>query len=80
LYGHHGSGGWMPMLDIEELIMTKVQYKGFEALNPFFGVVMEGIRDSSTANTISTLLPKAQFSNLAITFPAGLRSFEDAPI
>jgi ketosteroid isomerase-like protein len=35
---------WMPMLDVEELIMTKAQYKVFEALNPFFGVVMEGIR------------------------------------
>src|ERR1700730_6121534 len=34
----------MPMLDIEELIMTKAQYNGFEALNPFFGVVIEGIR------------------------------------
>jgi ketosteroid isomerase-like protein len=34
----------MPMLDVEELIMTKAQYKVFEALNPFFGVVMEGIR------------------------------------
>jgi ketosteroid isomerase-like protein len=32
------------MLDVEELIMTKAQYKVFEALNPFFGVVMEGIR------------------------------------
>jgi ketosteroid isomerase-like protein len=25
--------------------MTKAQYKGFEALNPFFGVIMEGIRE-----------------------------------
>jgi len=25
--------------------MTKAQYEGFEALNPFFGVVMEGIAD-----------------------------------
>jgi hypothetical protein len=29
----------MPMLDVEELIMTKAQYKVFEALNPFFRVV-----------------------------------------
>jgi ketosteroid isomerase-like protein len=34
----------MPTLDIEELFMTKAQYEGFEALNPFFGVVMEGTR------------------------------------
>jgi ketosteroid isomerase-like protein len=25
--------------------MTKAQYEGFEALDPFFGVVMEGIRE-----------------------------------
>ena len=25
--------------------MTKAQYEGFEALNPFFGVVVEGIRE-----------------------------------
>jgi ketosteroid isomerase-like protein len=25
--------------------MTKAQYEGFEALNPFFGVVMEGIQE-----------------------------------
>jgi hypothetical protein len=24
--------------------MTKAEYEGFEALNPFFGVAMEGIR------------------------------------
>jgi ketosteroid isomerase-like protein len=32
------------MLDVEELIMTKAQYEVFEALNPFFEVVMEGLR------------------------------------
>jgi uncharacterized protein len=32
------------MLDVEELVMTKARYEVFEALNPFFGVVMEGIR------------------------------------
>ena len=34
----------MPTLDVEELSMTKARYEAFEALNPFFGVVMEGIR------------------------------------
>jgi hypothetical protein len=43
VYGHHGSASWMSMLDVEELIMTKAQYKVFEALNSFFGVVMEGM-------------------------------------
>jgi hypothetical protein len=28
----------------EELFMTRAPYEGFEALNPFFGVVMEGLR------------------------------------
>jgi ketosteroid isomerase-like protein len=31
-------------LDVEELFVTKAQYEVFEALDPFFGVVMEGIR------------------------------------
>jgi ketosteroid isomerase-like protein len=34
----------MPPLDAEELFMTKTQYEVFEALNPFFEVVMEGLR------------------------------------
>jgi hypothetical protein len=37
------SGGWMSMLDVEELIMTIAQHKVFEALKPFFEVVMEGM-------------------------------------
>jgi hypothetical protein len=34
----------MPASDAEELCMTKAQYEVFEALNPFFGVVREGLR------------------------------------
>jgi ketosteroid isomerase-like protein len=34
----------MPPSDAEELFMTKVQYEVFEALHPFFEVVMEGLR------------------------------------
>jgi ketosteroid isomerase-like protein len=34
----------MSTLDVEELFMTKAQYEAFEALDPFFGVVMGGIR------------------------------------
>jgi uncharacterized protein len=30
--------------DAEEVLMTTGRYEGFEALNPFFGVVMEGLR------------------------------------
>jgi uncharacterized protein len=30
--------------DAEEVLMTTARYEGFEALNPFFGVVMEGLR------------------------------------
>jgi ketosteroid isomerase-like protein len=34
----------MPPSDAEELFMTKAEYEVFEALNPFFGVVLEGLR------------------------------------
>src|ERR1700687_969502 len=34
----------MPTSGAEELFMTKAQYEAFEALNPFFEVVMEGLR------------------------------------
>jgi ketosteroid isomerase-like protein len=34
----------MSTSDAEELFMTKAQYEAFEALNPFFEVVMEGLR------------------------------------
>src|SRR3984893_13534158 len=34
----------MPPSDAEELFMTKAQYEVFEALNPFFGVVLKGLR------------------------------------
>jgi uncharacterized protein len=30
--------------DAEEVLMTTARYEGFEALNPFLGVVMEGLR------------------------------------
>jgi hypothetical protein len=34
----------MSTSDAEELFMTKAQYEVFEALNPFFGVVLKGLR------------------------------------
>ena len=34
----------MPPPDAKELFMKKAKYEVFEALNPFFGVVMEGLR------------------------------------
>src|SRR6201998_4509283 len=34
----------MPPSDAAELFMTKTRYELFEALNPFFEVVMEGLR------------------------------------
>jgi ketosteroid isomerase-like protein len=34
----------MPPSDTQELFMTRAQYEGFEALHPFFEVVMEGLR------------------------------------
>jgi hypothetical protein len=35
----------MLLSDAEELFMTKARYEAFEALNPFFGVVLKGLRD-----------------------------------
>ena len=34
----------MPAADAEELFMTKARYEVFQALNPFFAVVKEGLR------------------------------------
>src|SRR5260221_13655096 len=34
----------MPRPDAEELSMTSAQYEAFEALNPFFEVVLKGLR------------------------------------
>jgi hypothetical protein len=56
--------------------MTKDEYAVFEALNPFFKVVLKGLRglvdgkhyfDTFAEDTLFLLS-----SNLAITFPAGL--------
>lgn len=61
------------MLDVEELMMTKVQYKVFEALNPFFGVVMEGIRGLVDGkHHFDTFAEDAIFES-RYHFPAGLR-------
>jgi uncharacterized protein len=35
---------WQKIADAEELFMTKAEYEIFDALNPFFEVVMEGLR------------------------------------
>src|ERR1700740_2110885 len=34
----------MPLSDAEELFMRKAEHEAFEALDPFFEVVMEGLR------------------------------------
>ncbi len=60
--------------------MTKAKYEVFEALNPFFGVVLKGLRGLVDGKHYSTRLPKTPSSNLGITFPAGLRRYEGAPI
>jgi hypothetical protein len=39
--------------------MTKAQYEGFEALDPFFGVVMEGIRELHGGSATSTCIDRA---------------------
>jgi hypothetical protein len=55
------------------IVYDKAQYEAFEAINPFFGVILKGLQDLLTANTISTRLPRTCSSSRAITFPAGLR-------
>jgi hypothetical protein len=35
---------WQKLAGAEELFVRKAQYEVFEALNPFFKVVMEGLR------------------------------------
>ena len=51
--------------------MPKGEYEIFEALNPFFEVVMEGLRGLLMATIISTRLPRAHSSSSDITFPVG---------
>src|SRR5258705_1150737 len=38
------SCAWMHTSDAEESLMTKAQYETFQALDPFFEVVMKGLR------------------------------------
>jgi uncharacterized protein len=39
------------------MVMPKGEYEGFEALNPFFEIVMEAYADSSMASIISIRFP-----------------------
>ena len=70
----------MPPSDAEELFKTKAKYEVFEALNPFFGVVLKGLRGLVDGKHYFDTFAEDDSSNLAITFPAGLRRYEDAPI
>jgi len=58
--------------DAKELMMPKAEYEVFEALNPFFEVVMGAYTDSLMVTIISTRLPKTHSSSSDITFPVGL--------
>ena len=52
--------------------MPKGEYEMFEALNPFFEVVMGGLHGLVDGDHYSTRLPKTHPSSSDITFPVGL--------
>jgi hypothetical protein len=56
----------------KEVVMPKGEYEIFEALNPFFEVVTQGLRELVDGDHYSTRLPKTHFSSSDITFPVGL--------
>jgi hypothetical protein len=52
--------------------MTKAQYEVFEALNPFFEVVMEGLRGLVDGDHYFDTIAKTHSSSSAISSPVGL--------
>jgi hypothetical protein len=69
----------MPPSDAEELFMTKAQYEVFEALNPFFEVVMEGIRGLVDGHYFDTIAEDAFFEFRYLSLPkilSGASAFE----
>ena len=55
--------------------MSETGYEPFEALDPFFEVVMEAYEESLTANTILIPLPKTRPLSPGISSPVGLCPF-----
>ena len=58
--------------------MPKGEHEIFEALNPFFEVVMEGLRGLVDGDYYFDT--KTHFLSSAIVFRVGRRRFEDEPI
>jgi hypothetical protein len=52
--------------------MPKDEYAGFEALNPFFEIVQEGLRGLVDGEIISILSPPTHYLSFAIPSPVGL--------
>jgi uncharacterized protein len=55
--------------DAEELFMTQAQYEVFEALNPFFEVVMEGLRGLVDGDHYFDTIAEDAFFEFRYQFP-----------
>src|SRR5438270_12142393 len=64
----------MPTSDAEELCMTKAQYEVFEALNPFFEVVMEGLRGLVDGDHYFDTIAEGAFFEFRYYFPGWPRT------
>jgi len=52
--------------------MKEAKYEDFEALNPFFEVVMEGLRGLVDGDHYFDVIARTHSSSFAITSPVGL--------
>jgi len=59
---------WMPV-GRRGVFMTKAQYEVFEALNPFFKVVMEGLRGLVDGNHYFDTIAEDAFFEFRYHFP-----------
>ena len=60
--------------------MPKIGYKAFEALDPFFEVVMKGLAGLLDGKHYFDTFGEDVLFESRYRFPAGPRRFEDAPI
>jgi hypothetical protein len=60
--------------------MTKAQYEEFEALSPFFGVVLKGLQGLADGKHYFDTFAEDILFESRYHFPAGLRRYGDAPI
>jgi hypothetical protein len=60
-------------------VPTTKGYKAFQGLEPFFEIVMEGLRGLVDGEHYFDTFTDDAIFNPAVTFPAGRWSFEDDP-